>query len=184
MYLPDLAAPNTWWDLYMPCKAMAHSSKYLILLQAHKGGRHYCYPQLCACVCMRLWALLSTKYTSQNLKTNFLPLLVHSEIHHLNLTKLLPMLNIKSLISYHRSTWGSGPLLHMACTSPIRYSALLNLASTRWYRQFIATIWEFVHQNQFSGCWDMKALVWWQKPCMLEGYSCLYEYFDKTMQKW
>ena len=28
-------------------------------------------------------------------------------------------------------TWGSGPLLPMACMSPIRYSALLNLASTR-----------------------------------------------------
>jgi len=80
-------------------------------------------------------------------------------------------------------TWGSGPLLCMACMSPIRYSALLNLASTRWYRQFIATVWEFAHQNQFSGCWDMKALVWWQRSCMLEGYSCLYEYFDKTMQK-
>jgi hypothetical protein len=34
----------------------------------------------------------------------------------------------------------------MACTSPVRYSVLLNLVSTRWYCLFIATIQEFVHQ--------------------------------------
>ena len=61
-------------------------------------------------------------------------------------------------------TWGSGPLLCMACMSPVRYSAPLNLASTRWYCLFIATIWDFVYQNPFSDCWDMYNTQ----------YSCIY----------
>jgi len=64
-------------------------------------------------------------------------------------------------------TWGSGPLLRMACTSPVRYLAPPNLASMRWYCLFVATIRDFVHQIH-----SVVAEIWY--PILL--YVCFQHY--------
>jgi hypothetical protein len=55
-------------------------------------------------------------------------------------------------------------------------SALLNLASTRWHCLFIATIWDFVHQNTFSGCWDMILNT---PVCMFSALSFFAWFYQK-----
>jgi hypothetical protein len=53
---------------------------------------------------------------------------------------------------------------------------LPNLASMRWYCLFIATIWDFVHQNTFSGCRDMILNT---PVCMFSALSFFAWFYQK-----